>query len=639
MSESNIYYYGIAQNLPSSKNIQAGKLQMVYENGFLRYIKIGNNEILRMIYFAVRDHNWDTIEGTVQNEILEIGNDHFSIRYHSIHKKGGIEITFRCLLTGDKNGHIMFSIEGEAGSTFMKNRIGFCVLHPISECVNKICHIEHWDDSKSQIRFPEYISPHQPFKNIRTMKWSVDEINDVNLHFEGDIFETEDQRNWTDASFKTYCTPLDLPFPVKIRAGDKINQKISIDIISKRNDIIFAHEDRELIFSYNRDLGFKLPEIGVGASSTYEQLDQKSSDKIKRLQLDHVRWDIYLSKNDLEDQVGHVISETDSLNLSACLALFFHGDPEEEYKSFVKQVNGKLNRLKYLLLFDQQRKTTPDRLIELLNDNIRRDFPSVLIGGGTNVYFTELNRERVRNDKVDFLVYSINPQVHAFDNFSLVETLEAQYETVKSAKHFFPDMDIMISPVTLKPRFNPNATGPEPDPVPGELPSQVDVRQMSLFGACWTLISIKYMAEAGVNWATYFETAGWRGLIQGNIPPLIDKKFKADRFDYFPVYQVFDWVKECKNGSIIHSKSSYPLIFNGFTVKDNGLYHIFLANFTRDILKINIDGHGKPISHKFLSENNVKDFMKSLFPVDEVPLNSLNNIELNPYSINWLTCR
>ena len=121
MSESNIYYYGIAQNLPSSKTLRAGNLRMMYENGFLRYIKIGNSEILRMIYFAVRDHNWDTIDGTVQNEILEIEDDHFSIRYHSIHKKGGIKITFRCLLTGDKNGHIMFSIEGEAGSTFMKN--------------------------------------------------------------------------------------------------------------------------------------------------------------------------------------------------------------------------------------------------------------------------------------------------------------------------------------------------------------------------------------------------------------------------------------------------------------------------------------------------------------------------------------
>ena len=42
---------------------------------------------------------------------------------------------------------------------------------------------------------------------------------------------------------------------------------------------------------------------------------------------------------------------------------------------------------------------------------------------------------------------------------------------------------IAMLSVTLRPRFNPNATGPEPEPRPGELPSQVDVRQMSLLGA------------------------------------------------------------------------------------------------------------------------------------------------------------
>ena len=34
--------------------------------------------------------------------------------------------------------------------------------------------------------------------------------------FNGETFEMEDQRNWTDASFKTYCTPLSLPYPIKI---------------------------------------------------------------------------------------------------------------------------------------------------------------------------------------------------------------------------------------------------------------------------------------------------------------------------------------------------------------------------------------------------------------------------------------
>ena len=95
-----------------------------------------------------------------------------------------------------------------------------------------------------------------------------------------------------------------------------------------------------------------------------------------------------------------------------------------------------------------------------------------------------------------------------------METLEAQAVTVESARQFAGGLPIAVTPVTLLARFNPNATGPEPEPAPGELPAQVDVRQMSLFGANWTLGSIKYLSESGASSVTYYETTGWRGVME-----------------------------------------------------------------------------------------------------------------------------
>jgi len=46
------------------------------------------------------------------------------------------------------------------------------------------------------------------------------------LSFAGDSFELEDQRNWGDASFKTYCTPLRLGFPRAIKAGTEIAHRV-----------------------------------------------------------------------------------------------------------------------------------------------------------------------------------------------------------------------------------------------------------------------------------------------------------------------------------------------------------------------------------------------------------------------------
>lgn len=73
--------------------------------------------------------------------------------------------------------------------------------------------------------FPRDISPHQPFLGVESMRWERDG-GEFSLNFRGDVFETEDQRNWTDASFKTYSTPLARPFPVDVRKGERVHQSV-----------------------------------------------------------------------------------------------------------------------------------------------------------------------------------------------------------------------------------------------------------------------------------------------------------------------------------------------------------------------------------------------------------------------------
>jgi hypothetical protein len=51
----------------------------------------------------------------------------------------------------------------------------------------------------------------------------------VALRFAGDVFEMEDQRNWTDASFKTYGRPLARAFPYRIGPGERVRQSVTIE--------------------------------------------------------------------------------------------------------------------------------------------------------------------------------------------------------------------------------------------------------------------------------------------------------------------------------------------------------------------------------------------------------------------------
>jgi hypothetical protein len=54
--------------------------------------------------------------------------------------------------------------------------------------------------------------------------------------------------------------------------------------------------------------------------------------------------------------------------------------------------------------------------------------------------------------------FSINQQEHAFDNVSIIENLEGQYEAVHSAKHLYPDKPIHVSPLTFRRCNNHYAT-------------------------------------------------------------------------------------------------------------------------------------------------------------------------------------
>src|SRR5690606_7696282 len=131
-----------------------------------------------------------------------------------------------------------------------------------------------------------------------------------------------------------------------------------------------------------------------------------------------------------------------------------------------------------------------------------------------------------------------------------------------------------------------NATGSEKEPLPGKLPAPTDVRQMSLFGAGWTLGSIKYLSEAGARSLTYFETVGTRGILAGknvpNIPgfPVL--------YQEFPMFAVFKEVMEFPGAEVLISKSSDPLQFEGLVLRKKNKLRIILANFLQKDISINI---------------------------------------------------
>lgn len=552
-------------------HLNAGPVKVLYENGFLRYLTIGGQEVVRMIYFAVRDQDWSILPGTITDERIDRSKEHFAISYVCTFASGDIKIKWDVVILGLSDGTLSFSIDGLAQTSFLKNRIGFCVLHPLEGLAGKPCFIHHPDGSSSTHQFPELISPDQPFKNIKSMQWPVGEKGRVQLNFEGEIFETEDQRNWTDDSYKTYCTPLDLPFPVWVQEGEVFKQKITFSIVHLAS--LPKTYAPEAVSLYQKGAVVSFPAVGIGLHAEGIEPQQEEILFLKSVEFNHLRADVFLNSPGWENQLLKACAQSASLGIPLELALFFGENPKEELSGLLDLFLQKPCKIKLIAIFEAAFRRTTDRLFHTVAPAIRSLLPFTQVGGGADANYAEFNRNRISFKELDFTVYALNPQVHATDNLTLTENLAAQAHTVKSAQHLTNNKAIHISSVTLKPRFNAvAASSSQSKNVP-----PADIRQSTSFASAWTLGSLKYVAEAGAAAVTYYETTGTRGICSG-------KKV-------YPVGYLLRMILQFKPVSILPVQCNFPLKVSALLLQRTDKKLLLLANHTSKEQKVLLPGN------------------------------------------------
>ncbi|EON76674.1 hypothetical protein ADIS_3124 [Lunatimonas lonarensis] len=556
----------------TGKKLNAGKLSLWYEEGFLRYIQYGNQEVIRMINHALRDHNWGTLPMKIEEENIKEGKETFNIHYKASFNHGNISFALDCEIRGHPDNSLSFSYKGRALSDFTRNRIGFTVLHPASPCVGNPISIVHTDQSRTQSHFPVQINPHQPFMDIKEMHWSLAENIGAGLYFEGEIFETEDQRNWTDASYKTYCTPLGIPFPVQLRKGDEVNQKITLKVKAPEGLSPQEEVDSPVVVSIDQDSALTLPALGAMLTGPMKQ--EIIRELVNDLGLDYLRVNIELD----EDTDESPLSSTKNLEIPLELAVFSDDPDVEKLKNWTKE-SGKIKRL---LLFGNTSKVTPEGWLNKVPE-LRQAFPETQLIGGTDAFFAELNRERIDAGRLDGVSFSINPQVHAFDDQSLIETLPAQGYTVKSAQSLYPGKLVGISPVSFHMRWNPNAT--EPGKPLREPTGWTDQRQYTPFGAFWWLISLKYLHLAGAGKVCFFELMGENGWARQ----------VGEGLEKSPAFALRSQLKDYRKA--LPCSSEKPLLVDAIAFENDHEISLFVVNWTKTEVSIKVPGGFTPVAY------------------------------------------
>jgi hypothetical protein len=591
---------GRPEPAPPRREVRAGPIAAILDGPDLRHVRVGGAELAQRIYMAVRDLGWNTIPGTFTDERADIRADSFDVEFTGRHRYGDIDYEWRATISGSPDGTVSYAMDGRALTAFQYNKIGFNVHHALSESVGRRYRARTPVGEISGV-FPSEIDPQRVEDGRLTgmfppYDWLAVELPsglEARFTFEGDQFEMQDHRNWTDANFKSYGTPLSVPFPMDAAAGQTFHQKVTISFSGPLE--LAPPAPGPPTITIRDPLGRRFPPIGFGMPSHGKLLSDAEAELMRAVRPAHLRTDLHPADPGVAGELERAMGDAARLDAPLEVALFLTQDTEAELARCASLFETARPPVARVLVFAEGGfaaglGSTPAELVTRTRAVLGPVLPGVPFGGGSNVFFADINRDRPAAGEWDLVAYPICPTVHAADDASIVENLAAQAETLSMTRSLVGDTAIAIGPVTLATRFGPYPGGP---PEPDGLPGPVDPRQLSLLGGAWALGSAKYLAEGGAASATYFETTGWRGLVETDAGSPMPGEFPAGARAAFPMYHVFADLADWREGDLVDATSSDPLAAEALVLRRGERLLVLLANVSPDAQHVTVQGAGE----------------------------------------------
>ncbi|MBD8553546.1 hypothetical protein IFT84_03325 [Rhizobium sp. CFBP 8762] len=567
---------------PETQILKAGALTAELIGGNLRCIAFGGVEVLRGLSFLVRDRDWGTCEAEVSALQVVERDEGFRVTYRAMFTApDGARLT--CDADISANAHrLTFTAAFTPDKDFETARAGFCVLHPIVGLAGSPVTVEHTDGSIEQATFPDLIEPWQPFQDMRSITHTVTDGVTATCRMDGDVFEMEDQRQWTDGSFKTYVRPLALPWPYSLQAGETLHQSVTLDTEGQGP---VGETRNEPVHVSIGDVTGRMPELGLGLRPEDALAEQQAI----KLALESAAQHLICH---FDPTAGHGV---DALRGFALIAAATGLRVTLEcVVPCIEPLNTEFSRVKMQvveagLVLDTlavspsvDRQSTPPGSVwpacpplEDVYAAARSAFPDVRLAGGMFSYFPELNRKRVPGAPIDIVTHCTNPIVHAADDVSVMQTMEALAFVVRSVRAIYGDKPYHIGPSTIAMRQNPYGSATKDNPGLKRIAmANVDPRHNGLFGAAWTIAYMATVAPAGLDVLTVSTLAGPFGLIAGQGEPVEEGKPR-------PLFEAVKAIGALAGAACHRVTSNDETRIRGFAAEvDGGTPVLWLANIT-----------------------------------------------------------
>ena len=582
--------YGTTEPPAEERLVRAGPLSAIFTGGNLRSIRVRGVEVIRGLYFLIRDSRWGTVMPELSDVAVNEQDDRFSIRFKALGVSDGGDLGWEGSIEASPENGLTFRCHGTPAADFTTCRTGFIVLHPIEGVAGCPVTIEHADGRRQDSVFPDLIDPLQSFLDVRAMTHEPLPGLSATVRMEGDAaWETEDHRNWLDASFKTYFRPLGLPWPYVVPAGSPIDQTIRLTFQPSLASLARAPEAGPVVVAIGDRTGAAMPEIGLACSANDLDDAEAALAGLQGLGIQNVDCRIGAGDPDLPGTIRRYAQLAAALDAKPRLEIVLPlAQPCAVELDLVAAAAASAGLAPASIMvspavdlksYPPSVDRPPSPPLREIYAAARAAFPGLPLGGGMLSFFTELNRRRPPVELLDFIQHATSAIVHAADDRSVMETLESLPHVFRSVRAIAGTIPYRIGSAQIGMAQNPYgaSTAPNPDRVRRTMVED-DPRAGAQFGAAWAAGYLCRAAASGLASVTLMAPAGFFGVVGGSPP--------AAR----PAFQVLRSFAAAAGSAVLSAASSDPQRVLAGACTQAGLRLAWLVNLTPMEIEVRLDG-------------------------------------------------
>ena len=472
----------------------------------------------------------------------------------------------------------------------------------------------------------------------------------------GDAYEMEDQRNWSDASYKTYIRPLaKRPAPYTLAAGEVEAQSVILEV--RGAEAATSTASAAVSVAVGEPVGHRLPEIGLAASPEW------AAAALEHVEVLRAAGPRYLVCR-RDPAAGHGVAELSRMAalggaLSAPLWLELvvpcraaDGTYTESAEVLAADLDAAARAAREAGLEPAAVVACPEAYLksyqpdwvwpkvpplETLYAAVRERFPGARIGGGMHAYFTELNRKPPPADAIDFITHSTSPIVHAADDLTVMESLESLPSIMRSARALAQGRDYCIGPSAIGMRMNPYGDAPAQTSGSARVAmARVDPRQRGLLNAAWTLGYLAHAARHGVAALALSAPVGEHGIVYRRTDwaqPWFDEQ--GGRAGVYPVYHVLRGLMAASGATTREVVCSAPARVQGLAYEGDGGVTVWIANLGAEPMELSLEIPGSTQGAVLtLDETRFESLCADPAAiVSAAEMLGLHRLELGPYAV------